>query len=69
MATTQAAWIETDEAGRLLGLPAGTVRAYCLRGTLRSKRVGRTVLVSSASVSAYLAGRRSPGRPKKNLEK
>ena len=56
-------WISTDEAAALLGLPPSTVRTYAARGTLRCRRIGRTVQVSSKSVRAYQAGRKGPGRP------
>ena len=62
-------WIETAAAAAALGLPCDTVRQYARRGVLRSKLVGRTVLISSASVREYLSTRRPPGRPKKNPEK
>jgi len=56
-------WLSTDEAAALLNLPASTVHTYAARGTLRCRRIGRTVQVSAASVRAYQAGRRGPGRP------
>lgn len=62
-------WVDTEVAARVLDVDTGTVRTYCDRKLLRSKHVGRTVLVSSASIIAYMTGRKRPGRPKKNPEK
>jgi excisionase family DNA binding protein len=56
-------WLSTDEAAALLNLPASTVRTYAARGTLRRRRIGRTVQVSAASVRAYQETRKAPGRP------
>ena len=60
-------WLSTDEAAKLLDLPASTVRTYAARGVLRCRRIGRTVQVSSKSVEAYQAGRKGPGRPAKEV--
>jgi excisionase family DNA binding protein len=62
-------WLSTDEAAALLDLPASTVRTYATRGVLRVRRIGRTVQVSAASVRAYQAGRRGPGRPAKEFNR
>ena len=62
-------WVDTEVAARVLDVDASTVRTYCDRKLLRSKKVGRTVLVSSNSIIAYMTGRKRPGRPKKNPEK
>jgi excisionase family DNA binding protein len=56
-------WLSTDEAAKLLGLPPATICTYAARGTLRRRRIGRTVQVSAASVRAYQAGRKGQGRP------
>ena len=58
-------WLETAAAATALGLPPDTIRQYARRGVLRSKLVGRTVLISAASVNEYLAKRRPVGRPRK----
>ena len=58
-------WLETAEAATALGLPPDTIRQYARRGVLRSKLIGRTVLISASSVQEYLTERRPPGRPKK----
>jgi len=62
-------WLSTDEAAALLDLPASTVRTYAARGTLRRRRIGRTVQVSSASVRAYQNERKGPGRPAKEVNR
>jgi excisionase family DNA binding protein len=58
-------WLSTDEAAKLLDLPPATICTYAARGVLRRRRIGRTVQVSAASVRAYQAGRKGPGRPAK----
>ncbi len=58
------AWVDTEVAARVLDVDPSTVRTYCDRKLLRSKHVGRTVLVSSNSIIAYMTGRKRPGRPK-----
>jgi len=63
MTAHPSAWLSTDEAAALLDLPASTVRTYAARGVLRCRRIGRTVQVSAASVSAYQEQRKAPGRP------
>ena len=62
------AWVDTEVAARVIGVETGTIRSYCDRKILRSKHVGRTVMVSSASVIKYMTGRKSPGRPAKTKE-
>lgn len=61
-------WVDTEVAARVIGVEPGTIRSYCDRKLLRSKHVGRTVMVSSASVIKYMTGRKSPGRPAKTKE-
>jgi len=65
MSTKMPALVTTDVAAELLGLPASTIRTYCDRGVLRSKRFGRAVQVYSKSLRDYAANRKPAGRPAK----
>jgi excisionase family DNA binding protein len=62
-------WLSTDEAAKLLNLPASTVRTYAARGLLRRRLIGRTVQVSSKSVETYQVRRKGPGRPAKEVNR
>ena len=63
------AWVDAEVAARVLDVDPSTVRTYCDRKLLRSKHVGRSVLISSNSVVAYMTDRKRPGRPKKISKK
>ena len=67
MTTKSPPWLSTDEAAALLDLPPSTICTYAARGKLRRRLIGRTVQVSAASVRAYQAGRKGPGRPAKEV--
>jgi hypothetical protein len=59
------ALVTTAVAAAFLDLPASTIRTYCDRGVLRSRRFGRAVQVYPKSLRDYAATRKPAGRPAK----
>jgi hypothetical protein len=48
-------WVGTSAAAALLGISADGVRWHCRRGNLESRKVGRQVMVSMASIESLRA--------------
>lgn len=61
-------FITTVEAAKLSKLSQEHIRRLTRTGAVESKKFGRTTMVSSASLRAYLKTDRSPGRKKEGDE-
>ena len=59
-----AGWLKTVDAAQILGLRHDTLRRYCLRGTIRSEKIGSLRLVHQDELARFKRERRQPGRPK-----
>lgn len=59
-------YYNTEEAGKLLGLDAETVRRYCSLSPpkIRGEKLGRDWMIPAKEVDRYKADRRNPGRPR-----
>lgn len=56
-------YCDTAEAATVLGLSTETVKKYCQRRKLLSRKFGSSWLVLRADISRYQAERRPVGRP------
>ena len=58
-------WLSAEKAAELLNMHHNSIRKMVAAGDLVARRWGgHTLMISRASVDAYNALRRSPGRPK-----
>jgi len=55
----------TEEAAAFSGLHVETIRDYCRRGVLPSRRIGRVYLIEERDLKRLLANPPKPGRPRK----
>lgn len=57
--------MSTQEAAAFSGLHVETIRDYCRRGVLPSRRIGRMYLIEERDLKRLLANPPKPGRPPK----
>ncbi len=56
-------WLTAAEVATRLGIGTDLVARYCKEGRLRAEKPARDWLIEPASVAAFEAERRRPGRP------
>jgi excisionase family DNA binding protein len=58
-------FLTTDEAAKLLGVAADTVRQYVWRGTLHAQKFGKQLAFPESECLRYIRENPGPGKPKK----